>query len=74
MGTQLAKDLSDKAKVSNSEGQTSTIQYQLQNVIMDGDTTTIAHFLHDKVRRPGNCSVVGCGSCQEGFVWASPTA
>ena len=48
MGTQLAKDLSGKVKVSTSEGQASTIQYQLQNVIMDGDTTTIAH-LHDEV-------------------------
>ena len=47
MGVELTKGLAGEMEVDNSE-ETKSVEYSVDNIIMDGDTTTISH-IHDNV-------------------------
>ena len=57
MGIELTKGLAGEMKVDNT-GETKSVEYSVDNIIMDGDTTTISH-IHDNVSEQiGVCSDV----------------
>ena len=58
MGVEMSKNLSGEI-VLGKEGDSTTVSYSLGNIIMDGDTTTIAHVNQEVDEAIGNWTDVG---------------